>query len=155
MHCARAVFLLPVNASLAKNVVRMRCAKNRVSCFQRCNWFRSENAHDNRIRRRSGGGRVMVIARWLFFTSRRNRNYDLASLLNGSYSVDNLASWGSSTNAASWFIFLHSTSEDPASRRKIAQKRSVIWTCLLSVRFMPPGPKRNYKGVKRRFLGFL
>ena len=29
---------------LAKNVVRMRCAKDHVSGFQRCNWFRSENA---------------------------------------------------------------------------------------------------------------
>ena len=62
------------SSSLAKNVVRMRCAKNHVWDFQRCNWFRSENAREKRIRKRSDGCRVMAIARWLFFTSARNRN---------------------------------------------------------------------------------
>ena len=112
--------------SLAKNVVRMRCAKNHVSGFQRCNWFRSENACENRVRRMSDGCRVMVIARWLFFHICEKPKLDLSSLFIGSYSVDNLASWGSSTNAASRFIFLQSTSEDAASRRKMPQKRSVI-----------------------------
>jgi len=47
--------------SLAKNVVRVRCAKNHVSGFQRCHWFRSENAREKRIRKRSDGCRVMAI----------------------------------------------------------------------------------------------
>ena len=90
-----------------------------------------------------------------FFHVCEKSKLDLSSLLYGSYSVGNLASWDSSTNAASRFIFLQSTSEDAASRGKMAQKRSVISTFLLSVSFMPPGPKRNYKRVKSRFLGFL
>ena len=73
-ECACSAFWRASGHSLAKNVVRMRCAKNHVSVFQRCNWFRSENARENRIRRRNDGCRVMEIARWLFFISARNRN---------------------------------------------------------------------------------
>jgi len=60
------VFVTGRSHSLAKNLVRMRSAKSQVSGFQRCNWFRSENARENRTGRRSDGCRVMVIAKWLF-----------------------------------------------------------------------------------------
>jgi len=52
-----------------KKVVSMRCEKDHVSGFQRCNWFRSENVREKRIRRRSDGCRIMVKARWPFSTS--------------------------------------------------------------------------------------
>ena len=108
--------------SLAKNVVRMRCAKNHGSGLQRCNWFRSENARENRIRRRSDGCLVMVIARWLF-SHLQEIETRFVLVISGSYSLDNLASRGSLTNAAGRFIFLQSTSEDAASPGKMAQKR--------------------------------
>ena len=57
-----------------------------------------------------------------FFHVCEKSKLDLSSLLSGSYSVGNLASWDSSTNAASRFIFLQSTSKDAASRGKWHRK---------------------------------
>jgi len=48
------------------------CAENHLSGFQRCNWFRRENARENRIRRRSDG--CGVVRQMAFFTSARNGN---------------------------------------------------------------------------------
>ena len=52
--------------SLAKNVVHMRCAKNHVSGFQRCNWFRSENARQKK-KFREIETRFVLVIKWIIF----------------------------------------------------------------------------------------